>query len=199
VQSRQGSQAIVEFGIIALLFTALMFAVVDFGLLLNTWLSVSSGTREIARSASVGKQQPFLQDEAVHLTVPAVSAAGFSKYCCDASSAIEVKVDYLTCAPSQSCSPDQRRTVEAMYIPREYPFRSVDQTGTSQYTAGQCADVPTCHPQPDDLVRITVIAHGAQVITPLLRPFFGCTDGSQPRCNVELHSTATMRFEGQEF
>src|SRR6266851_8751665 len=108
IRARQSSQAIVEFGLIALLFTALMFAVVDFGLLLNTWLAVSSGTREIARNASVGKNAIFLQDEASKLNMPSVSAAGFSKFCCDASSAVEVKVEYFMGSqggPPPACPP----------------------------------------------------------------------------------------------
>ena len=43
------------------------------------------------------------------------------------------------------------------------------------------------------------MAQGAQVITPLLRPFFGCKDGVNPKCYVPLRSVAIMRFEGQEF
>jgi len=77
VRARRRGQAIVEFGVIALLFTALMFATVDFGLLLNTWLAVSSGTRDIARSASVGKKAVTLTDEAKQLNVPSVDSAGF--------------------------------------------------------------------------------------------------------------------------
>ena len=56
LRSRRRGQAIVEFGLISLLFVGLLFAVVDFGLLLNTWLAVSSGSRELARSAQVGKE-----------------------------------------------------------------------------------------------------------------------------------------------
>ena len=45
----------VEFGIVAILFTLLMFAIVDFGLLLNSWVALSSGTRQVARAATVGQ------------------------------------------------------------------------------------------------------------------------------------------------
>jgi hypothetical protein len=48
-------------------------------------------------------------------------------------------------------------------------------------------------------VRVSVIAHGAQIITPLIRPFFGCTNGVNPNCNVTLTSSTLMRFEGQAF
>jgi hypothetical protein len=50
-------------------------------------------------------------------------------------------------------------------------------------------------------VVLTLTAAGAQVITPLVRPFFSqpnvCPDTSSPsRCYVALSSTVTMRFEG---
>jgi hypothetical protein len=44
-----------------------------------------------------------------------------------------------------------------------------------------------------------VQAHGAQVITPLIRPFFGCRNGSNPNCNVTLTSSTITRFEGKNF
>jgi len=100
MRSKQRSQAIIEFGLIALLFTALMFATVDFGLLLNTWLAVSSGTREIARNASVGKKAVFLTDEATNLNVPAVDRQYGSGWCCDSGKALHLTVEYFTgCVP----------------------------------------------------------------------------------------------------
>jgi hypothetical protein len=197
MRSRQPSQAIVEFGLIALLFVALMFATVDFGLLLNTWLAVSSGTREIARNASVGKKDDFLKDEANHFNVPSVSAQGFAGgFCCDATSAIEVKVEYLpnSCMPSPASCP---AITPSGAISSDYPYLDLDHKGTGP-VAIACFP-PSCHPQADDLVRVIVIAHGAQIITPLLRPAFGCTNGSNPKCYVPLTTSATMRFEGQEF
>ncbi|GAC1316457.1 MAG: hypothetical protein NVSMB2_09340 [Chloroflexota bacterium] len=189
----QRGQAIVEFGLIALVFVGILFAIVDFGLLLNTWLSVSSASREIARNASVGKPQIFLQAEAAGLNLPAVSATGFSTMCCGSASAVEVQVDYLpsTCFGGSSCTPYGLSAVDLLH-----PFGNVD-------TRGACGPPPpgspACRPQADDLVRVTVIAHGAGVITPLMRPWFGCKDGSKPNCNVSLSSTTIMRYEGQEF
>jgi len=195
--SKQRSQAIIEFGLIALLFTALMFATVDFGLLLNTWLAVSSGTREIARNASVGKNAVFLQDEASKLNMPSVSASGFAQFCCDASSAVEVKVEYFMgsqggppppCPPwTAGCNP-----IPLALINSTYPYGDLG-------TTGGCGVGPSCRPQSDDVVRVTVTSHGAQIITPLLRPVFGCTNGSNPNCNVPLTSIAILRYEGAEF
>jgi hypothetical protein len=188
MRSARRGQAVVEFGIVALLFTALLFAVIDFGLLLNTWLAVSSGSRDLARNASVGKHQTFLQDEARHLMLPSVSTLGKNRFCCDVDSAVEVKVEYLpaSCSPS----PANCAALPESQIGRDYPFPNLDHTGS-------CSN--NCRPLADDLVRVTVIAHGAQVITPLIRPFFGCLDGTKPTCPVALTSSTLMRFEGPEF
>lgn len=188
----QRGQAIVEFGLIALVFVGILFAIIDFGLLLNTWLSVSSASREIARNASVGKPQTFLQSEALGLNLPAVSPAGFATACCSINGslapAVEVQVEYFpsSCIQPAACPGHY----DVSQIDALHPSFDVDHAGT-------CSG--SCRPQPDDLVRVTVIAHGAGVITPLIRPFFGCTDGSQPNCNVPLSSTTLMRYEGQEF
>jgi hypothetical protein len=182
LRSRQSSQAVVEFGIIALLFTLLIFAVLDFGLLLNTWLAVSSGSRDIARSASVGKTQPTLQDMANRLNLPSVEQG--SDPCCGPTSAVEVRVEYL---PSVNGAPFGSGSIDKLY-----PSGDVD-------TLGGCTSTPCPHPNADDFVRVTVIAHHAQVITPLVRPFFGCPGNQSTPCWVALNSTTTMRFEGREF
>src|SRR5207302_9142113 len=91
---RQRSQAVVEFGIVAITFTLIMFAIADFGLLLNDWLSVSSGARLLARDAAVGVYTcttvatcpagtgPTLANEAGSLTIPGVTAdSDFGSVC----------------------------------------------------------------------------------------------------------------------
>ncbi len=187
LRPKQRSQAVVEFGIIALLFTLLVFAVIDFGLLLNTWLAVSSGSRDIARSASVGKPRTVLQAASLKLNLPSIDPG--TKLCCDSTSAVEVKIEYLQTVNGP--------VYGAAAVGSTYPYPDVDHQGSCPDPAPPAP--PTCHPLADDLVRVTVIAHGAQVITPLVRPFFGCTNGVNPDCHVELHSTTTMRFEGREF
>src|SRR5258708_4343439 len=84
MRSRQRSQAVVEFGIIAITFTLIMFAIADFGLLLNDWLAVSSGSRTIARDASLGMLQADLDKEAHGLQIPGVTADPHfpGGYCC---------------------------------------------------------------------------------------------------------------------
>ena len=196
VRHKARSQAIVEFGLIALVFTALMFAIVDFGLLLNTWLAVSSGARDIARSAAVGKGQPLLLSEAQQLNLPAVSTSGFTGgRCCGHTSAIEVQVDYLTgCSPTLSgCTVVTPRSAVSV----DYPFQWADVAGSGPPVLAGCA-APGCHPTAGDYVRVTITAHGAQVITPLIRlAFDNCRDGSNPECHVDLGSSVTMRVEGQ--
>src|SRR5437016_8168387 len=54
MRARQRGQSVVEFGLIALLFTLLLFGIADFGLLLNGWGAVSSNARDGARRASAG-------------------------------------------------------------------------------------------------------------------------------------------------
>jgi len=184
-RARRRGQAVVEFGLIALLFVGLLFAVVDFGLLLNTWLAVSSGSREIARSASVGKREAFLRDQAEKMVLPSVSTNGFSGWCCDPDDALEVTVTYYDCSGASPCAMD-----------------AISSTNIhTEYWGGDpaCTTFPPCFPKPDNRVTVTVKAHGAQVITPLIRPFFGCTDGTNPNCNVTLTSSTTMRYEGQVF
>lgn len=182
MRSKQRSQAVVEFGLIAILFTGLMFAVVDFGLLLNTWLNLSSGTRQIARDASVGKSAAFLTAEATNVSLPSIDWPGFATPCCSSTSAVFLTVEYFNhCVPETAgCAALDPSTVSNVYYGG---------------TCGGC----TSHPVSDDYLKITFVARGAQVITPLLRPFFGCTDGSNPRCHVRLPSTTIIRFEGQEF
>src|SRR4051794_33333350 len=107
---RQRGQAIVEFGIVALLFTLLMFAVVDFGLLLNGWLTVASDAQQLARNAAVGTfsneaNPPYgqLQSQARTLGIAGVTAENppFSGgYCCGPNSALIVNVTYYDqCTP----------------------------------------------------------------------------------------------------
>ena len=73
VRTKQRGQAIVEFGIVSLIFVLLMFAVVDLGLMLNSWVRLSAGAREIARGASVGYTAADLRAMAAALVLPGVS------------------------------------------------------------------------------------------------------------------------------
>lgn len=54
LSSREPGQAIVEFGIVVVIFFLLVSGIVDFGRALNAWVVMSSAAREGAREASVG-------------------------------------------------------------------------------------------------------------------------------------------------
>src|SRR5687768_5022558 len=69
---RARAQSLVEFGLVALLFTLLLFGIVDFGLLLNGWISVSSAAREAARTASLG----YTVEEIAAAARPSTSVPG---------------------------------------------------------------------------------------------------------------------------
>jgi Flp pilus assembly protein TadG len=172
LRSRRRGQSVVEFGIIAILFTLIMFAIVDFGVLLNDWLSVSSGVRQLTRDAAVGMSPANINLEAQKLSIPGVDP-----------STLQVQVTYYDQTGAQLAS-------SAL----AFPYGSCP---------GACAHPsPPNASGPGDMVQVTLTAGGAQVITPLVRPFFTnsttCTNTS-PHCYIPLSSTLTMRFEGDTF
>src|SRR6266478_1044961 len=56
--TRTSGQSVVVFGLVALLFALLLMGTVDFAILLNGWLGVSSSARDIARQLAVGVCPP---------------------------------------------------------------------------------------------------------------------------------------------
>lgn len=221
MRTRQRGQSVVEFGIIAILFTLLMFAIADFGLLLNDWLSVSSGARQLARDAALGAYtcstsecpggaSAVLQTEASKLSVPGVSAdpAFGGVFCCTATSALRLRVTYWKqCTPGITGCTDVTAADASQFDSR---FTSDRFDGSGRVHGGcnswQPPTSAACpHPAapsasgPGDSLTVTLTAAGAQVITPLVRPFFSsatCASASAP-CYVPLSTTLTMRFEGQ--
>jgi hypothetical protein len=215
LRARQRSQSVVEFGIIAILFTLLLFAIADFGLLLNDWLSVSSGARQLARDAAVGVTPPNLYQEAQGIKLPGVSGDPYfgGSYCCNVGtpgSALQVNITfYDQCTPGPGCSPVNPSQLDNRYSSNGVTGscdRTAQPTGVCPHPAapssppppagtGTCTK-PTC---PGDTVMVTLTAAGAQVITPLVRPFFTnattCPNTSA-HCYVALSSSVTMRFEG---
>lgn len=224
MRRRQRGQSVIEFGIIAILFTLIMFAIADFGILLNDWLSVSTHARHLARDAAVGvfscdpNSPPCLQPDmwteatALALNIPGVGTdQHYTTLCCSVNSAVVLSVAYFdNCTPGVAgCSP---MTGGAL-------LQLDDRYGTGPFH-GQCTTHGSCpHPAPPkgppncriapspcpgDSVQVTFVAAGAQVITPLVRQVFEinaapnqCPDNSSPsHCYVPLASTVTMRFEG---
>lgn len=227
LRGKQRGQSVVEFGIVAILFTLILFAIADFGLLLNDWLSVSSTTRQLGRDAAVGMHscsqaecppggQPDLWNEAANLKIPGVSADSYfgSTYCCapkdrsDPTShgaAVQLSVTYYKdCTlPVGTASCRAMTNLDAGNFDNR--FTSNDPSNPFTRIRGGCTPTPTpcLHPagpsasSPGDVVVVTVTAAGAQVITPLVRPFFSgpaCTNSGP--CYVSLSTTITMRFEG---
>jgi hypothetical protein len=171
---RQHSQSVVEFGLLALLFTLILFAIADFGMLLNGWLAVSSSAREGARRASVG----------THVTDTIRAAQNFAPVPGLSWREIKVLVVYGDC--SGSC----------------LVFCSSGATPPAGWPACDTTRSQTTYPPPPPVgpltgtsVTVMVIADTFEVVTPLVRPFFGCP-GSLQHCTVPLRSSTSMRYEG---
>jgi len=198
LRARQRSQSVVEFGIVAILFTLLMFAVVDFGLLLNSWVALSSGTRQVARAATVGYFASDLTTMVNGLTLPGVSRQfypPFAKYCCGESGSqdeVVLTVTYYDGSTGLACIPG---------APLCSPLDPITKVDNHYWGGGaSCPTWPvSCsnlHPLRGDMIVVTLSAPGMEVVTPLVRPFFGC-GSNQLHCNVKLASSAMMRYEGQ--
>jgi hypothetical protein len=229
MRRRQRGQSIVEFGIIALVFTFILFAIADFGLLLNDWLAVSSGTRQLARDAAVGAfsctpsqcPTPDLWNDATAVPIPGVGPDPHfgGVYCCGPTAALRLNVVYYDeCTPGIGGCKSIENTLGVGFLDNRYSSNGQQGTCGIPCTklfphpappaapnppAGQPQNCDTGpgNPCPGDSVAITLTAAGAQVITPLVRPFFTrqgeCPDNTTPsHCYVPLSSTVIMRFEG---
>ncbi len=160
LRSRQGSQALVEFGIVVVAFVPMLLGMLDLGLMLNGWMTVNAGAREAARAGAAGGYV----DTAVFAAARRYTPPGVR------SSDLKITADYC------------------------------DQSGascTSYYSSGS---VNPPAPDPSTVrsgysLTVTVVADTFEVITPLVRPMFGC-DGGKPNCPVTLIGKATMRYEG---
>jgi hypothetical protein len=292
VPARRRGQAIVEFGLVALLFTLLLMGTVDFAILLNGWLGVSSTARDIARQLAVGLCPPTATEN----YGPGVSLLNPANHKCqgdglsdggsvpNAQSPSGVQIQGLdafgpyTTGAGSTCSattcsirtsPASTTLTANQFAGGTITFTSGANAGTSReisastayppspeivtlssalpkpiasgdtfsirmvkVNVGVCSsDTTTCynvtspatllnfyppatngaaecpfddtsgctptpvHPTPNDSIVVTVVAK-VQVVTPLVRPFFGCINGNNPRCEVSITSRAVARFEG---
>lgn len=74
---RSSGQALVEFGIVVIIFFLLISGIVDFGRALNAWVVVSSAAREGVRWASIGAEQNAVEARARAFSlVPGVPSSG---------------------------------------------------------------------------------------------------------------------------
>jgi len=178
----------VEFGVISITFTLLMFAIVDFGLTLNSWVRLSSATREVARAASVGAEEDELKAMIEALALPGVTRNSVhfpGGYCCDPGDSLELNITfYNNCIPG---APSGCNEVTASQLDDQI------------WHEGTCPSSPACqHPAPGDTIVVSIAAAGMQIVTPLVRPFFRtCRDNPDQPCFVRIGSTTTMRYEGR--
>jgi Flp pilus assembly protein TadG len=162
-RGRQPAQALVEFGLVVMLFVLLLSGVFDFGMLLNTRLGVSAMSRELARAAASGATTDQLnalasqQDHIVGITTAPFGGNYFS----------------LNGTPPR-----------AGVAATETFWTSTGAQAASAQAAGSGGSV-----------RVEVVAQGAEVITPLIRPLFGCANGGQQHCLVPISAGTTMRLE----
>jgi TadE-like protein len=194
---RQGGQSIVEFGLIALTFTLLLFGVVDLGILLNGWLGVSASSRDLARQLAVGICPPVGTQGLVTPPAPCASgtggvpnapgATGLQIQGVDWTNANPVQVSVKVCSVDlATCGPTAPYTGNSLL--KIYP------NGSCDLINNPTACTSPTHPTPNDAISVTVVAQ-IEVVTPLVRPFFGCS-GSQAHCDVSITSTAVSRYEG---
>jgi Flp pilus assembly protein TadG len=65
----------------------------------------------------------------------------------------------------------------------------------SQSCNQNCQPIVANNRLPGDRVMVDVNVKGADVSTPLMRPIFGCVDGTKKHCFVSLNGQTTMRVE----
>jgi len=163
---RHRGQALVEFGLVIMLFVLLVSGVFDFGMLLNTRLGVSSLSRELARAAASGATSQQLDtlanDPSNHIAGVTAGPFGGQYFSSDGTAAAVVATMTIY---------DRNMGFLASRLPQP-----------GDYAAGY-------------FVGVQVTAKGAEVITPLIRPIFGC-DGAQQYCTVGgIQATTIMRLE----
>ena len=194
-QLRARGQAMVEFGLIALLFCLLLFGIADFGMLLNAWINIGSGSAAAARQAGLGATLDQIDSAARGSSlVPGLTACGISELnpCVHARKVI---VTYT------SDSGTTYRFCRGFYDPPPSSTYTPVVGGKAVTLNGQtlvCLGEPASgfSAQPGYQVSVAVLANTFEVSTPLVRPFFGCTDGTKRHCFVPLLSSTTARYEG---
>jgi len=154
-----------------------MFAIVEFGLLLNGWVAVSSTTREAARWASIGEPVQSVYDRVRQLPSPAGVDPGRQGF----------QVIYRSPTTTWTCD---NGTPPATVL-------SVSCTGPGASDPSNFPN-PLSSPQtppPGSTVTVTINAFNYEVITPLIRPMFQC-GGNVVHCYVPIESHFVMRYEG---
>jgi Flp pilus assembly protein TadG len=186
----------VEFGLVALLFVLMLFGIVDFGMLLNGWINVSTGSAAGARWAALGNYM----DTTSSPTVNGVYAQAKASAIVPGLSTSGVKV--IATYTSSSGAYTTKNFCRGYYTTPPTASYTVQVNGASVACAGEPAgsnppdsNTLSSLPTAGDSVQVTVIADKFEVITPLVRPFFGCST-TATHCYVPLTSSTTMRYEG---
>jgi Flp pilus assembly protein TadG len=186
----------VEFGFIALLFVLMLFGIVDFGMLLNGWINVSTGSAAGARWAVLGN---YMTDTTTSPIVKGIYSQAKASSIVPGLSQSNLKVIVTYTSSSGAYSPTT--FCRGYYGTPPTSSYSVQVNGTSVTCAGEPSgsnppdsNTMSSLPTAGDSVQATVVADKFEVITPLVRPFFGCSP-SASHCYVPLTSSTTMRFE----
>jgi TadE-like protein len=165
------------------LFATMMFAIVEFGLLLNGYISLSTTAREAARWAATGLTVQQVYDNLINGPrppgVPADTQLVTVEY--------EFNGDVWECHTRDSPHPPPA----IWSCSRTSGNQSPPTPNTLPNTLSPSGNVPI-----GARVTVTVVADRYEVITPLIRPFFGCNDGTVPHCYTPIKSSTTMYFEG---
>jgi Flp pilus assembly protein TadG len=165
---------VVEFGFIVFGLALLISGMFDLSLLVNSRLTVSSMARELARAASVTRLGAD--------TDATLSGLASKTPILGVANDRTAFPDGWACARPGNCS----IVYSATYRDADCP---IDPT--------RCSPVVALDPNNRYLVEVTVVAFGAEVVTPLVRTALGCTDGSAPHCFKPVSATASMFYEWQ--
>lgn len=170
------AQAIVEFGIIALLFVLLVFGLFDFGMAMNVWLATGNGAREAARQGALGATPDQMRALVQALPFPGVNRS---------AGPIQVNI-YVRTTCAVGCKITGTEHWE--------PITGTTTWSSATYPTAKYSD-GTSIPNLGDQVKILVTAQYYEIVTPLVRPFFGCA-GSVAHCYHPIDSMTIVRYEG---
>jgi hypothetical protein len=209
----------VEFGLIALLFVLILFGIVDFGMLLNGWINVSTGSAAGARWAALGNSVGdtagpptvngiYTQAKASSI-VPGVNTNNVKVIVKYTSATGGFTATYFCRGFTQGTSPGGSTVSPIVgisptdYDPVDAKGNKIKDSGAAVVCKGEPSGfnppygtiAPAILPDAGDSVNVTVIADQFEIVTPLVRPFFGCSTTGQ-HCYVPLTSSTNMRYEG---
>ena len=115
MRRRQRGQAVVEFGVVAILFFLTVSGIVDYGRVLTGWIVLSNAAREGARQASVGASPSSVTQATRQFSaVPGLSSAS-----------VIVNVHYYSQATGLEISPSQALPGDGVSVAANAPVQIV--------------------------------------------------------------------------